>query len=511
VVEKTTGENAAGEKATGRERLAAQLAALADAPLEPGAGRPANPVKPAIRPAATGAASVDPNDVKASFIAAARRAAQAAAAETGAATSLSARDRIRPDATTRPANRVSAFERLKKNLDGRRKSILLGVAAIVLAVGVTQIVNGVVDTGEPRLLADATPSKLPANPLGKLAAAPKAEKNQLAGAQQVNAQPLPGPANPFTAAKDLASADRLDALASRTGSIAKDGAPAETAPAKAAETGPDIPLDKAKADAPQQVASAPAQPEPAAAQLAPIPNMAAFGHLPGGPNLAGLRKAVLAGDPAAIYDLAARAAEGRDVPRDLKLAARLFEKVAEAGSAPAQYRLGSLYEKGLGVARDAATARNWYEKAAQQGNAKAMHNLAVLLAEGAAGKPDYAQAVSWFRKAAEFGVRDSQYNLAILLARGLGTGQDLVQSYTWFAVAATQGDADAGKKREEVGARLSPTDLTIARAAAERWQAKTPLKTANEVTLPPGGWDTANSAVKPSSKVHAAKDARAGA
>ena len=80
-------------------------------------------------------------------------------------------------------------------------------------------------------------------------------------------------------------------------------------------------------------------------------------------------------------------------------------------------------------------------------------------AEPAGDEPDYVEAAKWFRKAGEFGVRDSQYNLAILYARGLGVGQDLRQSWMWFSLAAQQGDADAGKKRDEVAAKMDPVSL----------------------------------------------------
>ncbi len=180
---------------------------------------------------------------------------------------------------------------------------------------------------------------------------------------------------------------------------------------------------------------------------------------------------------------------GRELPRDLGLAAQWYEKAAAQGLVPAQYRLGSLYEKGLGVKRDTNVAMVWYRKAAEHGNIRAMHNLAVLTAEGGdKGKPDYASAAQWFRKAAEYGVRDSQYNVAILLARGLGVPQNLTLSYVWFAVAAAQGDEDAGKKRDEVGARLNAADLAAAKATAAAFHAKAPDPAANEVTPPPGGW-----------------------
>jgi len=193
-------------------------------------------------------------------------------------------------------------------------------------------------------------------------------------------------------------------------------------------------------------------------------------------------------DAAAQFELASRYADGRDIARDAKLAVLWFEKSAKQGLAPAQYRLGTLYEKGLGVERNEIVARDWYRRAADAGNTRAMHNLAVMLAEGGDGKPDYAAAAVWFRKAAQLGLRDSQFNLAILYARGLGVETSLIQSYLWFSAAAAQGDADAGKKRDEVAARLGAKDLETAKSLAAGFRAETPVPAANDVATPPGGW-----------------------
>ena len=118
-----------------------------------------------------------------------------------------------------------------------------------------------------------------------------------------------------------------------------------------------------------------------------------------------------------------------------------------------------------------------------------MHNLAVLYAEGIDGKPDYKTAAEWFRRAAEFGVADSQYNLGILLARGIGIEQNLPESYKWFALAAIQGDRDAAKKRDDVGAKLDAASLASARAAVQTFTAQPQPDDAVTVQTPPGGWD----------------------
>ena len=215
----------------------------------------------------------------------------------------------------------------------------------------------------------------------------------------------------------------------------------------------------------------------------------------GGPTL---RAAALSGDGAASYEVGMRFAEGHGVPANNAEAALWFERAAKQGLVPAQFRLGGLYEKGLGVKKSLVTARDLYLAAANKGNGKAMHNLAVLYAEGIDGSPDYANAAHWFHEAADRGVTDSQYNLGILYARGIGAGQNFAESYKWFALAANQGDEDAGKKRDEVAAKLDPQSLTAARLAVQTWKAMPQPDEAINVKTPTGGWDvTQANPVKP--------------
>ncbi len=187
--------------------------------------------------------------------------------------------------------------------------------------------------------------------------------------------------------------------------------------------------------------------------------------------------------------MAQRLYEGRGAPKDQQAAALWFERSASLGFAPAQYRVAAMYEKGTGVPRDPAAARRWYLKAAEAGNARAAHNLAVMNAEPVDGNPDYVEAAKWFRVAGQLGVRDSQFNLAILYARGLGVGQDLEQSWMWFSLAAEQGDPDAGKKRDEVAAKMDPASLVAAQDMLAKFKIAKPDPAANEAVAPLGGWD----------------------
>jgi len=77
----------------------------------------------------------------------------------------------------------------------------------------------------------------------------------------------------------------------------------------------------------------------------------------------------------------------------------------------------------------------------------------------------------------------------VSLARGMGVPQDLVQSWLWFSLAAQQGDTDAGKKRDDVAAKMDAQALLAAAKALAAFQVAAPAPAANEAATPPGGWD----------------------
>ncbi len=479
------------ESAAPAERPAPRLgpASPADEMLEPGASRPRQPQPAPSQPVQSETAApleTPAGDIKASFIAAARRAAQAAAAEAAGT------DAALPAAERQGEARGSLVERLRAGIERRRRPLLLGIAAIVLALGTLQALQG-----SGARLGSATVSR------------EAAASSDPATTQSVAAHATPKALGAHGDVADAKASSAKPDDPSKSGDPAKPGEVAQSADAaKVADLGKSVDLGKS-ADLGKSVelgksaelgkAADLGKPmEPGKSALPRVADMASLsGDLSGIPaGAASLRKAALEGDGAAIYELASRTVDGRGLPRDAALAAKLFDRLASAGYAPAQYRLGSQYEKGLGLVRDQEKARLWYGRAAIQGHVRAMHNLAVMLAESGAagGKPDYASASNWFRKAAEYGVRDSQYNLAVLLARGLGVNQDLAQAYGWFSAAAAQGDDDAGRKRDEVAGKLAPKDLTAARAAAEAWKAKTPDPAVNdpppmrvETAAPAGG------------------------
>ena len=429
-----------------------------DHPLEPGsaAGRSLPPTA-ADRIAASEAAAgskppviADPGG-RPDFIAAARRAAQAA---------VSALPDHAPG-----AGAAAAGGPLPKKLTQRLRKLIVAVAVVVIVVGCFHIATRLFeDSGsappEAQTEKPSTPSLAPeANPPRHQA--PDSKTLPVPGdkpAANSEVPPVGAPSGATTGARP-GRQSRLDDIASPA-TIVAERSPAEK-PASSSTTWstPDI------------TGSLQRQPDSQSTATAPPPEAIALGDkLPAAIGGPALRAAALSGNPSAAYEVAVRFAEGRGVPQNSAEAAHWLDLAAKKGFAPAQFRLGGLYEKGVGVKKDLAMARDLYRAAAAQGHAKAMHNLAVLYAEGIDGSSDYHSAAEWFRKAADHGITDSQYNLGILYARGIGVERNFSESYKWFSLAADQGDKDAAKKRDEVAAHLDKPAIAAARIAVQNWK-----------------------------------------
>jgi localization factor PodJL len=463
-------------------------------PLEPGSGKPDLAALREIARATAEPAERKQADRRADFIAAARRAAQAAAAETAVAEGMAMETGGEGEETEAEPARQSAFARIGQAIRSRRRPLLLAAAAIVLAIGAIQLFGD-----RPAAVRTATATAQPAaaklavaKPTASPAASPRPAREMPAQVAAPVAPPDPaGPGTPTVAkvsepslvppAKD----GRSLAFVAPEAVDSRFGAGPDAPPANAFVADEDADAVLAETRTASLAAGIPAS--SAAAPAGPRPDAAIGG--------ARLVDAAASGDPAAAFEVAVRYAEGRGVSPDLGKAAEWYRRAAEGGVAVAQYRLGSLYERGQGVAKDLTAAVDWYQRAADQGNVGAMHNLAVLMSEGVDGEPNPEKALMWFRNAADYGVKDSQYNLGVIYARAIGVKQDLVESYKWFAVAASAGDKDAAGRRDDIAKLLSPDDLAKGRAAVAAWHAKPSLPEANAVAAPEGGWDGGSQSV----------------
>lgn len=399
---------------------------LLNRPLEPGSGMPdLNSILKRVREDRREMQLAGSGNGKADFIAAARRAAQAAASEM---------ENQQNSPST--ADELAGEDHPKRSFLARqRKPILLAIGAIMIAIAGLQLKATFLD-----------------HPV-----APQATASKAAPAKAEPAKVVEKPA-PVAAARELA---------------AVQPAPVSVESVIAAQQQMPATVNEAVDTSMTTQSVPPKSSEPVAIPAIPTDGL---------PDE--LHTAVVSGDNKALFEIGDRYMDGRGLASDYGKAAEWYRLAAERGFAPAQYRIGNFYEKGLGVDRDAAKAKHWYELAANQGNASAMHNLAVLLAAGTNGAPDNEAAARWFTRAAELGVKDSQFNLAILSAKGVGMKQNLEESYKWFAIAAQAGDSDAASKREDVAHAMTPDQLARAKAAFALWKPKAMDADANALNIP---------------------------
>jgi localization factor PodJL len=468
----------------------------ADQPLEPGSGPPrlGNPgARIAASEAALGSArpNVTPPGGKSDFIAAARRAAQAAAQDPKSRAA-------RPD-----ASKTTGDTSLRAKMMTRVKSLFLAASIVAIVAGSIQFTGNIFDFGffEPTdakltRSAETANNEITTSVTGQDAAAITIEQPVRPFAAN---PPPPIPAADAAALAKLFSPPALPSLtpAPPTPAPAAEAPPLDLSPsAQEVSTPPantSVPVlgttSAPKNDVTGSITRPSTEAKASKPSGAPATQPVPTERLPASIGGTRLRNAALVGDSAAAYEVAMRYAEGRGVTANLEEAARWFERAASKGLTPAQFRYASMLEKGQGVKKDLTAAHKLYVAAAGKGHAKAMHNLAVLYAEGAEGKPDYASAAQWFRKAAEHGVPDSQYNLGVLTARGLGTERNIAESYKWFALAAAQGDRDAGRKRDEVATHLDARTLSAAQQAVKNFVAEPQPPEAIAIPEPAGGWD----------------------
>ncbi|WP_438276502.1 hypothetical protein, partial [Nitrobacter sp.] len=352
-----------------------------DHPLEPGTRPVGHGASPTERIAASESTIDQITDALnersgSSFIAAARRAAQAATAASPSP-DKAGRTKIAIE-PARPATGGGS------GLTSKIRSLLVGASVVVIVLGGFKFAISLFDGTQRAAVSDTSrvvPSEATPTP-------------------PVDAKPASD--NPAT--PSMTSPTPLDRQ-SMIPPQSESSAPSEGAPDTPPASQPETP----SADVTGAISGAAAR-APAAHTLEPIaiPRSESLPDSIGSPKL---RSAALHGDAAAAFEIGARYAEGKGVAVNYVEAAKWYDRAAQAGVVPAMFRLGTLHEKGLGVTKDVDAARRYYMQAAERDNAKAMHNLAVLDADGGGKGANYTSAAQWFRKAAERGVADSQFNL----------------------------------------------------------------------------------------------------
>jgi localization factor PodJL len=115
-------------------------------------------------------------------------------------------------------------------------------------------------------------------------------------------------------------------------------------------------------------------------------------------------QAAVQGLPLAQYRLAALYEKGLGVARDPQLAMAWYTKAASAGNARAMHNLAVMNAEGAaGGKSDYGEAAQWFRKAGQLGIRDSQFNLGVLYARGMGVPQDFVQSWLWFSLAAQQG------------------------------------------------------------------------------------------------------------
>lgn len=320
---------------------------------------------------------------------------------------------------------------------GRRRALLFAAAAVVLAIGTLQIF--------------------------KMATAPTVDNKQIA---EVTESQTLAPAPSDLVAEDtnstVASGERQNDAAEATPSLVSAEQPRAPAPqlVEAAQapvvsedvksTGP-VSLPETKAPIAQMTPpSTSPVPPPAAAVPAQAGPELAFAP----PTGASTKFSADVSGPAESFETrvpspAAPATEGA-LPASLitnlppeAVGSIALRSAAASGNSAAEFLVGVKYTEGGTIAADLTEAAKWYQKAADKGLAPAQYRLASLYEKGRGVEKDIPKAKDWYIRASEAGNAKAMHNLAVLYAEGAGGTPDFKDAAKWFEAAANFGVKDS--------------------------------------------------------------------
>ncbi|MDA0821817.1 MAG: hypothetical protein O3C28_05260 [Proteobacteria bacterium] len=157
----------------------------------------------------------------------------------------------------------------------------------------------------------------------------------------------------------------------------------------------------------------------------------AGGHADEAAALELLTKAAAQGHEFADITIGRIHLEHGEDPNQAKLAAEVFQRLAEDGNADAQVTLGMMYTFGQGnIAEDFDEGRFWLKLASNQKSGTA------------------------------------RLNLGNIYAQGIGVERDLVRAHAWYALSAEAGDQAGETYRDMLALELNQQDLEQAKLLA---------------------------------------------
>ena len=315
----------------------------------------------------------------------------------------------------------------------RRKAILLAAVAVVLALGTLTAYRFVATSPEQENIASAEQETQVVAETETVAAETEelaAQNADVAAVLPEAAQPPPADAVPV----DTEPAAAATAAGNPDAEAAESRVIAEAAPAQPTEPVRQSDPLVAAGSIPATSATAQDVPEAEAAFAPPAGVTSSFGDNP-------------VADPATHAPAA-----GTSNLEPSSLLANLppegvgpmaLRSAAASGNPAAEFFVGVRYTEGEGVPADLEKAAVWYQKAANKGLPPAQYRLASLYEKGRGVEKDTAKASAWYSQAAQAGNAKAMHNLAVLYAEGGGEDPDYAKAAMWFESAANYGVKDS--------------------------------------------------------------------
>ena len=161
------------------------------------------------------------------------------------------------------------------------------------------------------------------------------------------------------------------------------------------------------------------------------------------------------------------------IPRDCDSGVKWLSKSGQNGNAEAAYDLGNLFRRGYCVWQSEERALEALLRAAALGHSAAASAIGDLYLGAGELAPDTIVAIEWFKRGAALFEYDASFALGLVFSAG-GITTDYREAYIWFDIAAcyafyaSDHYEGAVTHRDAVRERLSPVEIAIARAEADR-------------------------------------------
>lgn len=153
---------------------------------------------------------------------------------------------------------------------------------------------------------------------------------------------------------------------------------------------------------------------------------------------------------------------------DYKKAVEEWRRAAIAGDPDAQFNLGQAYKLGRGVPVDFALAEQWYGKAALQGLPRAEDSYGLALFQN--GKHD--EAVPWLEKSVARGEPRAQLVLGTMLFNGDSVQRDWVRAYALLSRSSAAGLPQGSQTLAQMDQYISTDDRQKGIALARQYEAQ---------------------------------------